>query len=301
MDLGDWSRGAAMTIRKVAALIRSPHYDTWRSEVEAVFTEIDSAIESRLHQWHRLTLCLLPAGLPVARTRLWPDFHESARWLRLDGRFGDSAGEFLQTLADRSLPEGMEPLEGNWLLEYGDRHLSIEELHGWQTLSWKGLETVRRKFNSRLNVIRKNLRAADETTAELQRMNIGPMLGERFPAPLLREFVRDLLLSGNGALVFGNSFVQWGASETLRRVQPQALIACFGIRNRPKPFSSIVMFEDQARANPVPDTPDPVGSLIDAEMLATYVHLAAYRLAPYRDRTLSIMAVDEMTTSDCAK
>jgi len=111
--------------------------------------------------------------------------------------------------------------------------------------------------------------------------------------PRVREFVRSVLLSGNGSLVFSNSFVEWGASEALRRVQPQALVASFGMRQKLKPFSSLVLFEDQRRSNPVPDQDDPAGSLADAVLLAEYVYLASQRVACYADHTVTLLsAVD---------
>ena len=130
----------------------------------------------------------------------------------------------------------------------------------------------------------------DETNEELRRLDIGRLLaGTAARAPRVREFVRGLLLSGNGSLVFNNSFVQWGASEALRRVQPQVLVASFGIRPKLKPFSSMVLFEDQSRSNPVRDEDDPAGSLLDGLMLAEYVHLAAARYLA-ADATLTLMA-----------
>ena len=94
--------------------------------------------------------------------------------------------------------------------------------------------------------------------------------------------------------MFNNSFVQWGAAETLRRVQAQAVFASFCIRAKPKPFSSIVLLEDQSRSNPVADQPDLTGSLTDGMMLSQYVYLAAQRLMPYHDRTLSILAIADL-------
>jgi hypothetical protein len=67
----------------------------------------------------------------------------------------------------------------------------------------------------------------------------------------------------------------------------------FGIRPKLKPFSSVVLFEDQNRANPVPDQPDPEGSFVDARLLVEYVYLAALRGPEYADRTLFLMAVPE--------
>ena len=86
------------------------------------------------------------------------------------------------------------------------------------------------------------------------------------------------------------SFVEWGASEALRRVQPQVLIASFGVRKKLKPFSSVVLFEDQHRSNPTPDQDDPVGSMVDAAMLSEYVYLSAQRVACYPGHTVTVMA-----------
>jgi hypothetical protein len=72
-------------------------------------------------------------------------------------------------------------------------------------------------------------------------------------------------------------------------------MACFGIRNRLKPFSSTVLFEDQSRNNPAPDVSDPEGSLIDGELLAEYVVHSTRRLAPYADRTVCLLAVEDQT------
>src|SRR5262249_50058560 len=143
-------------------------------------------------------------------------------------------------------------------------------------LSWDSLARLRQEFLRQLNAVQRDLRSVDQTNEDLKRADINRLVGTEFASsPRVLEFMRNLFLSGNGSLVFGNSFVQWGASEALRRAQPQALIASFGIRKKLKPFSSLVLFEDQSRSNPLPDEDDPAGSLIDAAMLSQYVYLAA--------------------------
>jgi hypothetical protein len=131
----------------------------------------------------------------------------------------------------------------------------------------------------------------DQTNEDLKRADINRLLVPALAAnPRVREFVRTLFLSGNGSLLFGSSFVEWGASEALRRVQPQVLIASFGVRKKLKPFSSVVLFEDQSRSNPMPDEDDPAGSLVDAAMLSEYVYLGAQRVACYPGHTVTVMA-----------
>ena len=98
-----------------------------------------------------------------------------------------------------------------------------------------------------------------------------------------REFVRDVFLSGNGSTVYGNSFVEWAASEGIRRARPYIVVARFGTRNKPKPFASLAALENQLKFTAIPDTEDPEGSAVDAQMLASYIWLAASRFEEYKD------------------
>jgi hypothetical protein len=73
------------------------------------------------------------------------------------------------------------------------------------------------------------------------------------------------------------------------------LVACFGVRPKIKPFSSLVMFEDQNRSNPTPDQDDPAGSLIDGQMLSEYVYFTARDLPAYRDRLVTLFACADLS------
>src|SRR5208283_692659 len=144
----------------------------------------------------------------------------------------------------------------------------------------------------RLNYVKRDLPTLDLTYDGLRRLDLQPLFPEQAPVGV-REFTRNLFLSGNGALLFGNSFVQWGASEAFRRAAPQATFCRFGVRPKLKPFSSVVLFEDQNRANPVKDQPDPEGSFIDTQLLMEYIYLSALRGVEYDGRTLVLVAVPE--------
>jgi hypothetical protein len=71
-------------------------------------------------------------------------------------------------------------------------------------------------------------------------------------------------------------------------------MARFGMRQKLKPFSSLVLFEDQQRSNPTPDADDAPGSLVDALMLAEYVYLAAQRVTAYQARTLTLLTGEDL-------
>jgi hypothetical protein len=76
---------------------------------------------------------------------------------------------------------------------------------------------------------------------------------------------------------------------------PYAAFCCFGQRPKLKPFSSLVLLEDQNQANPVPDQPDPEGSWTDARILAEYVYLAAERMQSYDGQLMGIFAGPELS------
>jgi hypothetical protein len=294
MDLKQWSAaGDRVTIAGTAALARSPHYPVWRTEMEEVFERIDSGVgeSGSLQSRNRVVLTILPDVRIPEGSSLWPHISPRGKWIKLDGPVGTLLDPLIRELDSRPLPLGLEPIEKSWVIESAALISGGGTARASVTLSFDRLAPLRREFLDRLNAISKSLRSADEAHAQLQEVRIASHLdGGLESEPRVREFVRSFLLSGNGALVFGNPFVQWGSSETLRRVQPQTLIALFGTRPKPKPFSSIVMFEDQSRASPVEEQPDPEGSFTDAQILAEYVQLACDRLLPYHQRTFQLLA-----------
>ncbi len=291
MALPRWDPNTAgLSVRDSGILARSPLYPQWRTEVEKVFARIDqSAIPSAgLGSLPRLVVCVLPPGIPLAGQSLWPDLEQDGVWLPAGRPFGEILPALLAAVADRVCPQALETVERTWVFE---SHTRFFGMAGADVLSWDSLEPVRRDFLRRLNAVQRDLRSVDQTNEDLKRADITRLVGPELAAnPRLREFLRTLFLSGNGSLVFGNSFVQWGASEAFRRAQPQVLIACFGIRKKLKPFSSLVLFEDQSRSNPVPDEDDPAGSLVDAAMLSQYVYLGARRVACYEAHAVTLMA-----------
>ncbi len=298
MRLPAWD-GAAdrISISDTSVLVRSPYYPQWRVDVEKVFARIDDSIAASTSRRtsKKVVVCILPPGLPFASGSPWSRSGPAGRAVELATTFGAGAAELLESLARRTAP-ALEPVERTWVLDAGEglsRRLA-PALEGLTVLSFEALSPVRREFLRRLNVVKKDLRSADQAFEELRHLDLAPLLGEKLRRdPRLSGFIRDLFLSGNGALLFGNSFAEWGASEALRRAQPQFLICSFGIRSKLKPFSSLAVFEDQGRANPVPEQDDAPASLIDAQILAEYVYLTTLRLPAYAERTLGVFAIDD--------
>ena len=297
MELPAWDVSTQhLTIRDTGILVRSPYYPQWRSEVVEVFRKIEAGVSAKAKtpSANRLIVCVLPGGLPHRSEPMWPRLEKQGRWIGIEKPFSEMLEPFAVAVADRSPAAGLDPVERTWALEYGSQLSGSDGFAAARVLSFDVLGAVRREFLQRLNTIHKDLRSADAVLEDLRRMDFRKLLPVRVEREACtREFIRDLFLSGNGSMLFGNSFVQWGAAEVIRRVEPQALFCSFGIRPKLKPFSSVVLFEDQKRANPVADEPDPEGSLTDARLLAEYVFLSGGRQPAFTDRTVYLFAVPE--------
>ena len=78
-----------------------------------------------------------------------------------------------------------------------------------------------------------------------------------YSADVLLAFVRDVLLTGNGTLFVNNTFVEWAAVQALRRAQPRLLVTRYGVRDRLKPFSSLLLFSQPRASDQLPTIEDP--------------------------------------------
>ena len=112
------------------------------------------------------------------------------------------------------------------------------------------------------------------------------------PDAIVQAFVRDVLLTGNGTLFVNNTFVEWAAVQALRRAQPRLLVTRYGVRDKLKPFSSLLLFSQPRTSDQIPLIEDPVGSFIDVEQLSYYVWLQAEKSAAYRGKTLYLFLAE---------
>jgi hypothetical protein len=148
----------------------------------------------------------------------------------------------------------------------------------------------------RVNTVPRSMEITDRTLATIRSEDMGSLWPKRLSeSPQLKRFLIDLYLSGNGALIFSNAFVQWAATEALRRARPRVLVARFGLRARPKPFTGIAIFENQQRISELPDVDDPQGSAIDASILARYIWMSVERF-PEGEQT-AFLAISESAQS----
>jgi hypothetical protein len=296
------------TIQNSSQLARSPYFVAWRQAVQAVFDAADRDANANVQarDEKRLILIDIPARVPLDPKKAWKKWQGVGRAVRLETvqRSGDPgvmegllagdsskepyAADGLFVILNRS-PDTREA--DTWVLDAGRGLVESLATRGARgiLLSYARLDAYRENFSHEMNTMRKDLADADAVFERLRKVDVTPWCPPEVIAnPAVREFVRSLYLSGNGAVIFGNSFVEWGASEALRRARPRLLAARLGVRSKPKPFTGVAVFENPERVNPLPPVDDLEGSALDAEMLALYIWLAASRYEEYRKGTVCV-------------
>ncbi len=308
------------TIQNASLLARSGHYQEWRQAVQKIFDAADEhAGKDQDKGRRRLIVLVLPQRLPLERSQIWQRWQGVGRPIRLDLTLHGAAKSAADALIFGTpnvsdAPNGKGPLEmaargpeastaDAWLVEVG-QDLAKSALNqaaagtsepAAMLLSHERLAEFRDQFSHEINSIRKDLSDADGVYSRLRKMDVAPWCPAEVAArPVVREFLRTLYLSGNGALIFGNSFVEWCASEALRRARPSLLVAQFGVRSKPKPFTSVAVFENPDQINPLPAVEDLPGSAMDAQILAHYVWLAASRYDEYRSNTVCLCLAESL-------
>jgi hypothetical protein len=271
--------------------------------VNKVFDRIHGAAlaeeQARLAAINRLLLLVFPGALQLDPHDLlpnWPDGQlKRLDWPKEtraqpslleallkgkrqpDGRLGPGFVEEFAATQDRNLGDV-------WLIESGTglRELLPGLVGVGQSrailLSFERLKAFREAFLEQIKSMRKSLADADAISDRLRGLKVESWCPEEIGNnPVIREFVRALFLSNNGTQLFSNAFVEWGTAQAAAHARPVVVVGEFGLRSKPKPFTSVAIFENPASASPLPSVPDPEGSAVDAGMLAYYAWLEMRR------------------------
>src|SRR5262249_38481524 len=89
-----------------------------------------------------------------------------------------------------------------------------------------------------------------------------------------------------------NTFVEWAALQAIRRARPALMSISFGVRNKLKPFSSMLMYSDQDLANAIPSQMDTLGTYIDLELFYLYIWQEFEKYVEYRNNTAYLFVAD---------
>ncbi len=311
------------TIQNSSLLAASPYFQEWRQAVQGVYDDADaSALKTNgaaVQSERRLVLLDIPLDLPVNAGTMWRRWQGIGRPIKVDfSQSGnsspafeslligktDSAGGHSAGLLDLITSRRDSSPANTWIIDAGkglvdsvlNSNLSIDASANATILGYARLDRYRQNFSSEMNTIPKDLGGADAVIDHLRTVDVIPWCPAEVAAtPAIREFVRSLYLSGNGAVIFGNSFVQWAASEAFRRARPFFVAAQFGTRSKPKPFTGVAIFDNPDTVNPLPAVDDLPGSALDAQMLALYVWLAAYRYPEYQRSAVCVCLAESLS------
>lgn len=282
----NWPR-RTFTLDQVDFLNRNPHYAEWRGVITGIFARLDPVLEADVARRGRprVSVVISPAELPVGPDKLWTRL--KGRRVTLSEPF--EPGAHLTPL----LKAGAAAPYDRWLIQTGKE---IAAPAGVVSLSYEELAPYRARLSEQVQQVveKEQLRGPRELGVRLRKMKLLPGEGQFATDAPLSEFARAVLLAGNGTLLINNTFVEWASVLGVRRARPSLLVSHFGIRNKLKPFSSMLIYADQEKVNPMPTQIDTLGTYVDLELLYLYVWQEFEKYAEYKRNTVHVFVASGM-------
>lgn len=291
----NWPRGR-FTLEQVDFLNRNAHYKEWRAEIARIFTIVDPVLDADLRKRGRPRLVIVasPADLPVGPDRMWKRIDHLGQRRKLEAADDPSAtlprllGKPGTGLLDRTAAR-LGPYSA-WAIETGDTLVQTSNHPAAVRLSYERLAPYRTRLMGEVQRITEveKIQGPRQLSARLKQLKIIAKESELAGDPVLAEFLRAALLAGNGTLLVNNTFVEWSTVQAFRRARPTVLAVGFGIRNKIKPFSSLLIYSDQDKTNPIPTQSDMLGSYVDLELLYQYIWREPVKYAEYQNNTVML-------------
>jgi hypothetical protein len=282
----NWPR-RSFKLDQVDFLNRNAKYAEWRGEIAKIFSRLDPVLDedTRRRGRPRVAVVLSPAELPVGPDRLWTRL--KGRRVSLESPL-DSAVHIAPLLT-----YGDAVPYDRWLIQAS---ASIEAPRKVVTLGYDALGAYRQRLMEDVrNIVEKEqIRGPRELGARLRKLKILAEEGSLASDTILAEFTRAVLLAGNGTLLINNTFVEWATVQAIRRARPSITISAFGVRNKLKPFSSLLIYADQEKSSPIPTQVDTLGTYVDLEIFYQYIWQEFEKYAEYRHNTVYLFAADAM-------
>jgi hypothetical protein len=244
----------------------------------------------------RLVIVISPGELPVGADRLWSRLQEHGKRIALEPVEADDYLSYLLTgearaAAARSVVQeyAASPLAAaydTWVIEAGHK-LAAFGGESTVSLSFEALEPYRKTLMTEVSQMMNDEKISGprELGRRLREMAVPSGDATIDRAPVLAEFLRRVMLAGNGTLLINNTFVEWAAVQAARHARPHVTVVFFGVRNKIKPFSGLLLYADQEKANVIPDQQDVLGSYVDIEAFYPYIWQGFEKYAEYRGKT----------------
>lgn len=278
----NWPR-RQFTLDQVDFLNRSAHYPEWRAEIARIFGRLDPVLEQDVSRKGRPRLVVVtsPSDLPVGPDRMWLRLRKHGRAVAIEWPDSASLPDLLASLTHARQASAYE----QWLIEANS---GLPEQPESVLLSYAALADYRTRLMSDVQKIveTEQIRGPRQLGERLKTLRILKTEGTIGRDPRLAEFARAILLSGNGTLLINNTFAEWATIQAARRARPVVSITSFGIRNKLKPFSSLLIYTDQDKATPVPTQMDTLGTYVDLEIFYQYIWQEFEKYPEYRQNTV---------------
>lgn len=293
------------SLEQVDFLNRNPHYAEWRAAVAQVFGKLDPELDSEIARagHPRLVIVVAPSEIAADPGRMWTRIAAHGKRVAVD--LPEHDADYLPLLLTGQLQSARAPSiaqifvasprggpYSSWALEVGN----ALACPGVISYSYDALLPYRKRLMREVQSIveAQTVPGPRQLSARLKQLKILASEGDLANDPILAEFARAILLSGNGTLLVNNTFVEWAAMQAVRRARPSVALIGFGIRNKVKPFSSLLIYADQEETNPIPSQMDVLGSYVDLEIFYQYIWQEFEKYAEYRSNTAYLFVADGM-------
>ena len=299
---GIWDK-PKFTLEHVDFLQRNRHLSDWRQAIAAIFARIDPILDAEVARSGnpRLAIVVSPAEIPMGPDRMWTRIRDNGKLVRLDLDSclrledylpllltGAPATQRRPTLIDLYAQQRSRDRFDTWVVEASDPVLRLaQSFRDWTGLSFDRMGDLRSILMREVNslVTEERIPGPRQLGERLQRMSPGALRRAAGRDLVMQDFLQSVLLNGNGTLLINNTFVEWATLQAIRRARPSLLVATFGIRNKVKPFSSLLIYADQDESNPIPTQADMLGSYVDLEVYYQYIWQECEKYAEFRRNT----------------
>jgi len=277
LEQTNWVRSPGVFVEQLtASLWSSGQINAFHAASKALF----DAIPDRADTTNRLLLIVLGQGANISRPSLMRKL--ARQGIRLEGIDAVSAkAQMLAEVADRA--KRMPASYAHWYIDGGTAWDGLASFDPVVSASYAQLAPLRSHVLAQMkSILQSGQSGAEQMRTRLSEMSVQGSGSSRVtPDPVLQRFYTELFTEGSGTQIFSTSFVQWAGRELARRAQPTTLLLRYGPRQRHRGLNEMVEVPDSM-------TPDPEGSLVDAEMNAFYNWIAMKRIAaPGRLTTLA--------------
>ena len=297
------------TLDQVDFLNRNAFYPEWRGAVAKVFTHLDPLLDAEIARagHARLAIVIAPSEIPVDPDRMWLRIRQQGRPVAVEA--SETTEDYLPLLLTGQPRAKQAPsIAGlysaktqrayvSWTVECstGSR-ASVGSDPGCVSLSYEELRVYRKRLMTEVRrlVSAEEIRGPRQLSARLKQLKLLASEGDIARDAVLAEFARAVLLAGNGTLLVNNTFVEWATVQGIRRARPSLVISSFGIRNKIKPFTSLLIYTDQDEANPIPSQMDTLGTYVDLEIFYQYLWQEFEKYAEYRKNTAYLFVGEGM-------